>query len=93
MIRFDNPFDVSKDGQNLFIDGIRFHIRASADNKERIIEYIDKYVSITGNSSLLDILKCAMENLRISDAELTVSDEHDILGCSSEAKKELVDFF
>jgi hypothetical protein len=34
MIRFDNPFDISKDGQNPFIDGIRFHIRASADNKE-----------------------------------------------------------
>ena len=40
MVRFDNPFDISKDGQNPFIDGIRIHIRASADNKERIIEYI-----------------------------------------------------
>ena len=79
MIRFDNPFDISKDGQNPFIDGIRFHIRASVDNKERIIEYIDKYISVTGNPSPLDILKCAMENLQISDAELTVSDEHDIL--------------
>ena len=79
MIRFDNPFNVSKDGQNPFIDGIRFHIRTSADSKERIIEYIDKYVSIIGNPSPLDILKCAMKNLQISDAELTVSDEHDIL--------------
>ena len=79
MIRFDNPFDVSKDGQNPFIDRIRFHIRASADNKERIIEYIDKYISVTGNPSPLDILKYAMENLQISDAELTVGDEHDIL--------------
>ena len=79
MIRFDNPFDVSKDGQNSFIDGIRFHIRASADNKERIIEYIDKYVLVTGNPNPLDILRYAMENLQISDAELTVGDEHDIL--------------
>ena len=79
MIRFDNPFDVSKDGQNPLIDSIRIHIRASADNKERIIEYIEKYVSITGDPSPLDILKCVMENLQISDAELTVSDEHDIL--------------
>ena len=39
MIRFDNPFDISKDGQNPLIDGIRIHIRASADNKERIIEF------------------------------------------------------
>ena len=53
MIRFDNPFDISKDGQNPFIDGIRIHIRASADNKERIIEYIKKYVPITGDSSPL----------------------------------------
>lgn len=79
MIRFDNPFDISKDGQNPFIDGIRIHIRASADNKERIIEYIEKYVSITGDPSSLDILKYVMENLQISDTELTVSDEHDIL--------------
>ena len=79
MIRFDNPFDISKDGQNPFIDGIRTHIRASVDNKERIIKYIEKYVSITGDPSPLDILKCAMENLQISDIELTVSDEHDIL--------------
>lgn len=79
MIRFDNPFDVSKDGQNPFIDGIKFHIRASTDNKERIIEYIDKYVSVIDNPNPLDILKCAMENLQISDAELTVSDEYDIL--------------
>ena len=79
MIRFDNPFDISKDGQNPFIDGIRIHIRASADNKERIIEYIEKYVSITGDLSPLDILKCVMGNLQISDTELTVSDEHDIL--------------
>ena len=79
MIRFDNPFDISKDRQNAFIDGIRIHIRASADNKERIIEYIEKYVSITGDPSPLDILKYVMENLQISDTELTVSDEHDIL--------------
>lgn len=79
MIRFDNPFDISKDGRNPFIDGIKFHIRASADNKERIIEYIDKYISVIGNQNPLDILKYAMENLQISDAELTVSDEHDIL--------------
>ena len=79
MIRFDNPFDISKDGQNPFIDGIRIHIRASADNKEKIIEYIEKYVSITGDPSPLDILKYVMENLQISDTELTVSDEHDIL--------------
>ena len=79
MIRFDNPFDISKDGQNSFIDGVRIHIRASADNKEKIIEYIEKYVSITGDPSPLDILKCVMENLQISDTELTVNDEHDIL--------------
>lgn len=79
MIRFDNPFDISKDGQNPFIDGIRIHIRASADNKERIIEYIKKYVPITGDSSPLDILKYVMEKLQILDAELTISDEHDIL--------------
>ena len=79
MIRFDNPFDISKDGQNTLTDGIRIHIRASADNKERIIEYIEKYVSITGDPSPFDILKCVMENLHISDAELTVNDEHDIL--------------
>lgn len=79
MIRFDNPFDISKDGQNPLIDGIRIHIRASADNKERIIKYIEKYVSITGDPSPFDILKCVMENLQISDAELTVNDEHDIL--------------
>lgn len=79
MVKFDNPFDVSKDGQNIFVDGIRFHIRDSANNKERIIEYIQKYISISGEATPLDILEYAMEHLNISDAELTVSDEHDIL--------------
>lgn len=79
MLRFDNPFDPSKDGQNPVVDGIRFHIRESEQNKEMIIHYLTKYVTPEIGDRPLDILEFAMKNLGIADSQLTVSDEHEIL--------------
>ena len=39
---FNNPFDISKDGKNGFVDGVRFHIRQSEENKQKIKDYIEE---------------------------------------------------
>ena len=79
MVRFDNPFDPSKDGQNLIVDGVRFHIRESQQNKENIWNYILKYVQPEQGDRPLDILEYAMKCMNIPDSQLTVADEHELL--------------
>ena len=79
MFRFENPLDPSKDGQNPFIDGLRFHIRNSEMLKEQIIHWIRKNEDVIYNMTTLEILKLAMNYLHISDNELTIADEHAIL--------------
>ena len=79
MVRFDNPFDPSKDGQNPIVDGVRFHIRESQQNKENIWNYILKYVQPEQGDRPLDILEYAMKCMNISDSQLTVADEHELL--------------
>lgn len=76
---FSNPFDISKDRKNNFTDGIRFHIRQSEENKQKIKDYIEKWVTYSGNPSPLEILDYAMGNLNIPDSELTIADEHELL--------------
>lgn len=79
MLRFENPFDISKDGQNPFIDGIRYHIRQSDQYKEEIKYWIDQYINPENDKSNLNILNYAMSCLGIPDNELTVADEHELL--------------
>lgn len=79
MLRFDNPFDISKDGQNSFIDGIRIHIRQSDQYKQEIKYWIDQYINPENDKSNLNILNYAMSCLGIPDNELTVVDEHELL--------------
>ena len=79
MFRFENPLDPSKDGQNPFIDGLRFHIRNSEMLNEQIIHWIRKNEDVIYNMTNLEILKLAMNYLHISDNELTIADEHAIL--------------
>ena len=79
MLKFDNPFDISKDGQNPFIDGIRYHIRQSDQYKEEIKYWIDQYINPEKDMSNLNILNYAMSCLGIPDSELTIADEHELL--------------
>lgn len=79
MLRFENPLDPSKDGQNPFIDGLKFHIRNSEMLKEQIIHWIRKNEDVIYNMTNLEILKLAMNYLHILDNELTITDEHAIL--------------
>ena len=82
MVKFDNPFDISKDRQNSFIDGVRFHIRESDSCKDRIKEFIQKndfeYFYLY-KMSALEILADAMKILNIRDDDLIISDEHELL--------------
>lgn len=79
---FFNPWDISKDGANDFIDGIKYHIRESDLCKDKIKDYIEKNrfeYSYLYNMSALKILEHAMERLNIRDVDLTISDEHELL--------------
>ena len=82
MIKFNNPFDISKDGQNPFLDGISFHIRESDLYKNKIKDFIEKnnfeYFYLYGMSAL-SILNDAMKILNIKDDDLTIGDEHELL--------------
>lgn len=79
---FYNPFDISKDGRNDFIDGIRYHIRESENTKEKIKKYLKKnnfeYFYLEEYKPL-EILKDVMKILEIKDSNLTVADEHELL--------------
>lgn len=79
MFKFDNPMDPTKDGNNLFIDGIRFHIRNSAILKNDIQNYIkNNYIANPFNSHL-KFLEKVMQELNIDSDELTITDEHELL--------------
>ena len=79
MFKFDNPMDPTKDGNNLFIDGIRFHIRNSAILKYDIQNYIkNNYIANPFNSKL-KFLEKVMQELNIDSDELTIADEHELL--------------
>ena len=79
MFKFENPFDISKDGQNPLIDGVRFHIRQSDEYKQQIKDYIIKYIEPDKGDKPLDILEYTMNSMNISDSELTITDEHELL--------------
>ena len=80
MLKFDNPFDVSKDGQNPIFDGIRFHIRESEQIKEKIKSQL-QYLSFDMDyiNSPLEILEFALNECGYNLDELTVSDEHELI--------------
>ena len=79
MMKFYNPLDPSKDGQNPFIDGIRFHIRNSEMVKEKVYRLLKSGVKITGNFTALQILEDAIEHIGHKLDDLTIADEHELL--------------
>lgn len=85
MFRFENPLDPSKDGQNSFIDGIRYHIRNSESIKEEILSnldyYIAKQISWMGLplDSAEDYLDFILKQENINADELIISDERELL--------------
>lgn len=80
MLRFDNPFDINKDGQNPISDGIRFHIRESEQIKEEIKNQL-QYLSFDMDyiNSPLEILEFALDDCGYNLDELTISDEHELI--------------
>lgn len=80
---FNNPFDIEKDGSNDFIDGIRYHIRESENNKEKIKEYINNnfysYYNLYYTPNRNQILDAILNDLNISYNDLTIVDEHELL--------------
>lgn len=80
---FENPFDISKDGKNDFMDGIRYHLRDSDMCKEKIKKYLEKNIFYHYNlfrmPSSLEILTEAMKMLNIKENDLTIADEHELL--------------
>jgi len=80
MFRFENPLDPSKDGDNPFLDGVRFHIRNSVSIKEELMPHIGYYIYCANeNDSALDILERMLVAYNYRIDELTVADEHDLL--------------
>ena len=79
---FFNPWDISKDGRNDFIDGISYHLRESDLCKEKIKDYIREnsfeYFCLY-NMSVWEILEDTMKILNIKENDLTVADEHELL--------------
>ena len=78
MARFENPFDISKDGVNPLADGIRFHIRESDLIKQKVKESY-KYVQVSGDVSPMKILEYILEKLGYDLGQLTIADEHELL--------------
>ena len=82
MFRFENPLDPSKDGRNLFIDGIRYHIRDSLAKKEKIEDNLLRYVIAAkeqGVTSALVIYDKILFDLGYKDSDIIIADEHDII--------------
>ena len=79
MLRFENPFDISKDGQNYIIDGVRYNIRNSAIIKEEVENLFDTVYINEQNLASLEILEDMLTHLGYSLNELTISDEHELL--------------
>lgn len=79
MLRFENPFDISKDGQNPIIDGIRYNIRNSAIIKEEVENMFETININKQNLTALEILEDILTHLGYSLNELIISDEHELL--------------
>lgn len=76
----NNPLDISKDKQdNAFINGLKYNIRNSELNKERIKEYIKYEVIAEPGDKITGIIEFAMRQLNIREDELTVADEHELI--------------
>lgn len=78
MFKFYNPLDVSKDGKNILMDGIRFNIRESLMIKEKICDMLPM-VSVQGNLNEEEILKEILHTLEYYSNNLTASDKKDLL--------------
>lgn len=79
---FYNPFDISKDGKNSLVDGIRFHIRESEQIKEQIKEYYvnNEYKYCSAEYTAQEVLdEIMLNNLNIDLNDLTIADEHELL--------------
>ena len=80
---FFNPFDISKDGKNDFVDGIRYHIRESEQIKDKIKKYIKdnfyQYYNLYYMLNKNQILDAVLNDLDISYKDLTIADERELL--------------
>ena len=82
MIRFDNPLDPTKDGQNALIDGIRYNIRNSESIKEEIINNLDYFTYKAAAMEMdtpIEVLDYALASTNHEADELTISDEHELI--------------
>ena len=80
---FFNPWDISKDGGNDFIDGIKYHLRESDLCKDKIKNYLKENIYYHYNlyhmPTPLEILNEVMKKLNIKEDDLTIADEHELL--------------
>jgi hypothetical protein len=85
MAHFNNPFDISKDGENIFEDGIRYHIRNSEQISEEVLNYLqNNYLMIPDYLSALGILEEVLKILGYNLNDLTIADEHELLSAISQ---------
>lgn len=76
---FYNPFDISKDGKEPFIDGLRFHIRKSAELVETIKNFMLKYYTADEGQSARQIYLEVINYMNIDEDDLTIIDEKELV--------------
>lgn len=75
---FYNPLDPSKDGQDAFIDGIRYHIRNSDEIKEKVKREL-KYLNIDEDERPLTVLEDVLMLMGYSLDDLIIADQQELL--------------
>ena len=82
----NNPFDISKDKfDNPIVNGLKYHIRNSEMQKERVWNYIKNGNIIPEpGDRIQDIVFFAMRQLGINESELTIADEHELIDLTYE---------
>ena len=77
----NNPLDINKDNlDNPFINGLKYNIRNSEMQKERIYNYIKEgNINVHIGDKITDIIDLAMIRLGIEADELTIEDEHELI--------------
>lgn len=76
---FYNPFDISKDGKEPFIDGLRFHIRNSAELVETIKDFMLKHYTADEGQSARQIYLEVVNYMNIDEDDLTIGDEKELV--------------
>jgi hypothetical protein len=75
---FYNPLDPSKDGQDAFIDGIRYHIRNSEEIKEKVKREL-KYLNIDEDERPLAVLEDVLMLMGYRLDDLIIADQQELL--------------